>query len=153
MDRRTDRDVTQRERVARLDRCIDSARHLCANRNSLGRNDVTALTVRVAQKRQVRATVGVILDALDLRDHSVFRPLEIDDAVVVLVSTTLVTGRDVSLAIATGVRLLLLGQRGNGPALPEMLVNNLDDTPPTSGGRLDFYECHYLTSPAVKSIS
>ena len=62
-----DRDVAQRQRVARLDRRLGSRHQLRADRDALRRDHVAALAVGVEQQREVRAAVRVVLEPLDLR--------------------------------------------------------------------------------------
>src|SRR5262245_48742480 len=55
--RRPDRDVAKRQRIARLDRRIAARHQLIADLRALGRDDVAALAVDVAQERNVRRAV------------------------------------------------------------------------------------------------
>src|ERR1700712_448767 len=111
VDRRTDRDVAQRQVVARL----DVSRRTRLDRGALGhaerRDDVALLAVGVVQQRDAGGAVGVVLDVRDLGRHAVLVvATEVDDAVGALVATTLVTGGDPALVVAAA----LLGQRA-GP--------------------------------------
>src|SRR5690606_18094291 len=86
VDGRADRDVAQRQGVADLDRRFRTADEFHARRHALGRDDVATLAVHVAQQRQVRAAVRVVLDTLDLGRHAVLVATEIDLAIVLLVT-------------------------------------------------------------------
>jgi hypothetical protein len=90
MHRRADRDVAQRQRVARLDAGLAARLQLLAHRHAARRDDVAALAVGVAQQREVRAAVRVVLEPLDLRRDAVLVAAEVDDPVVVLVPAALV---------------------------------------------------------------
>src|SRR5690606_23712394 len=94
VDRRADRDVADRRRVAGTDRGLGSAHQHRARRHAARREDVAALAVGVAQRRQVSAAVRVVLEALDLRRDPVLVAAEIDDPVVRLVPAALVARGD-----------------------------------------------------------
>ena len=80
-----------------LDRRFRAAHRAAAPaRHALGRDDVAALAVGVAQQREVRAAVRVVLEALDLGRDAVLVAPEIDDAVVLLVAAALVARGDVA---------------------------------------------------------
>ena len=91
--------------------------------------------------------VRVVLDALDLRRNRVLVAHEIDDAVVVLVTTALVANRDVAVVVAAGVLHLRLEQRRFGPALVQVRMHDLDDRTAAGRRRLDFDDGHYAASP------
>src|SRR5690606_714486 len=101
-----DRDVLEREVVADLDvsRCavLDDVPLL----ELLGREDVALRAVDVVQQRDAGGAVRVVLDVSDLGVHAVLvAPLEVDDAVLALVPTTDVAGRDATRVVAaTGLR-------------------------------------------------
>src|SRR6185312_16172839 len=61
--RRADRDIAQRQRIAGLDRRIAARHQLIADLRALGRDDVAALAVDVAQERDVRRAVRIVFDA------------------------------------------------------------------------------------------
>src|SRR4029079_14567376 len=67
MHGRADRDVAQRQRVAGLDRRVGTRDHLLAGLQALGRDDVAALAVDVAQQRDVPGTVRIVFDPLHAR--------------------------------------------------------------------------------------
>src|SRR4051794_11355318 len=93
VDRRTDRDVAQRERVARLDVGALTARHVRADVEALGRQDVGLLAVGVVQQGDAAGAVRVVLDGRDLGGDAVLDALEVDDAVLALVPATTVARR------------------------------------------------------------
>src|SRR4051812_33067234 len=108
VDRRTDRDVAQRQVVAGLDVGRDPGLDRRALADALRRDDVALLAVRVVQQREARGAVGVVLDVGDLRRDAVLVvATEVDHAVGTLVATTLVPGGDPALVVAAA----LLGQR------------------------------------------
>src|SRR5215212_6494854 len=108
VDRRTDRDVAQRQVVARLDVGADARLDRGALLHAHRRDDVALLAVGVVQQRDPRSAVGVVLDVGDLRGDAVLVvATEVDHAVGTLVAATLVTGGDPALVVAAA----LLGQR------------------------------------------
>src|SRR6185369_4685073 len=108
---------------------------------------VAALTVGVDDESDVGAAVRVVLDALDLGRDRVLVADEIDDAIVVLVTATLVARRDVAVVVAAGVLHLRLEQRRFGPALVQVRMRDLDDRAPARRRRLDLDDGHYAPSP------
>ena len=115
-------------RVAGLDRRIRAGDHLVAGLQALRRDDVAALAVDVAQQRDVRGAVRIVLDALDARRDAFLVALEVDQAVMLLVATTDVAGGDAAVVVtATGLALRLeqrrmrralvqVGRRRRGPS-------------------------------------
>ena len=59
----------------------------------------------------LRGAVRIIFDALNLGGNAILVATEVDNAVVVLVTTALVTGGDVAVVVAAGVLDLLFQQR------------------------------------------
>ena len=73
-----------------------------------GGEDVALLAVEVVQQRDARVAVRVVLDRRDLRGHAVLVPLEVDEAVALLVTAAAVTRRHAAVRVATtGLRLRL----------------------------------------------
>src|SRR4029079_8945992 len=79
VDRRADRDVAQRQRVARLDRRFGSRHQLHADRDTARRDDVAPLAIRIQQERDVGAAVRIVFEALDRRRDAVLVALEVDE--------------------------------------------------------------------------
>src|SRR5690606_13970009 len=102
VDGRTDRDVPDRQRVARTNRGLGAAHQGGARGHAARRQDVATLAVRVQQQGQVRAAVRVVLDALDLGRDAVLVATEVHDPVVRLVAATAVTRGDVTQVVAPG---------------------------------------------------
>ena len=111
VDRRTHRDVADRQRVAGADRGFGAAQQRCADFQAARGDDVAALAVGVAHQCDVGRAVRVVLDALDLGRDAVLVAHEVDHAVVVLVATALVAGRDVAVVVAAGLLELGFQQR------------------------------------------
>ena len=93
---------------------------LHADRHALGRDDVTALAVGVAQQRDVRAAVRIVFETLDLGRDAVLVALEVDHAIVLLVTAALMAHGDVAVVVAAGVLGLALDQRVVRPALVQI---------------------------------
>jgi hypothetical protein len=87
-------------------------------------------------------TVWIVFNAFHFRWDSVFVTLEIHNAVVMLVTTTFVTGSDVTVVVTA--RFLVLGfqQRGVRFTFVEVITGNFDDA--TLTGRRWFHldDCH-----------
>src|ERR1700709_2586164 len=102
MDRRTNRDVADGQRVACANRRFRTRDQRLTPRHTLRRDDVLAFAVCVQNQRNVRATVRVILETLDLRRNTVLVATEIDETIVLLVTATFVTRRDAAAVVAAG---------------------------------------------------
>src|SRR5690606_14125663 len=71
VDRGTDRDVAQRQRVAGLDVGAMARLDVVADVQTFRGEDVRLLTVGVVEQRDAARAVRVVLDAGDLRGHAV----------------------------------------------------------------------------------
>src|SRR5690606_30960356 len=100
MDLRTDRDIPERHRVARLDRHVAAGLDRVADPDVLRREDVAPLAVRVEDQREVRAAVRVVFQPLDAPRNAVLVALEIDDPIVVLVAAAAVANGHTPLIVA-----------------------------------------------------
>src|SRR6516225_3489075 len=87
VNRCTDGDVADRQRVACADRSFRTRHQLLTNRHALRGDDVTALAVCVHDQRDVRATVRIVFQALNLCRNAILRATEVDDTIVLLVTT------------------------------------------------------------------
>jgi hypothetical protein len=76
-----------------------------------------ALAVGVAQQSDVRGTVRVVFDTLDLGRDTILVATEVDNTVVLLVTTADVTGGDVTVVVTASGLGLLFDQRANGRPL------------------------------------
>src|SRR5262249_11100303 len=85
-----DRDVAERERVARADLGAVAALEQVADLHLRGGEDVPLLAVEVVEQREASVAVGVVLDGRDLRRHAVLVAPEVDGAVLLLVPTAAV---------------------------------------------------------------
>src|SRR6516225_6928549 len=147
VDDRADRDVADGQRVAGLDRRFGAGQDRGTHFQAARSDDVAALAVGVADQRDVGGAVRVVLDGLDLGRDAVLVAHEVDDAVVVLVTTALVTDRDVAVVVAAGILLLRLEQRRLGLALVQVGVHDLHDGTAARRGRLEFDDGHLRSLP------
>ena len=73
--------------VAGLDRRVGAGHQTVSPTcDALGRDDVAALAIGVAKQRDVRGAVRIVLDALDPAGDAFLVALEVDDAIVLLVT-------------------------------------------------------------------
>src|SRR3954468_24519359 len=101
VDDRADRDVAQRQVVARLDVGRGAALDRVALLQLRRGDDVALLPVGEVQQRDARGAVRVVLDMRDLRRHAVLvRPAEVDQPVGTLVPAALVPGRHAPVDVA-----------------------------------------------------
>src|SRR6266852_5637542 len=144
VNRGADRDVPQRQGITRFDRRLHPGHELRAGSHTLGRDDVAALAVGIAEQCDVRAPVRIVFEPLDLGRNTVLVAAKIDDAVILLVPAALVAHRDVAVDVAAGLLGLLLDQGLIRPALVQIRIYELDELPPAGRGGSDFDERHGL---------
>src|SRR5262249_52110224 len=101
----------ERQAVARQDVDAvardDAVAHLEAERLQ----DVALLSVGIADQRDARRTVRVVLDRLDRGGDVLLVPLEVDDAIEPLVPAPALPRRDFTLVVAPTGAMQVLGQR------------------------------------------
>src|SRR3989338_2747948 len=155
MYRGADRDVAQRQGIARLDRRFRTAHQSSAGRDSLGGDDVTALAVGIAQQSQVGAAVRIVFQALDLGRDTVLVALEIHHAVMLLVAAPNMAGSDIGLIIAARGPGLFFQQRRDWLALVQIRVDQAHYGALPRSCWFQFNQCHddYPCSLAAKLIS
>ena len=87
----TYRYVAQGQTVTRLDGGIAAALDRITCTQTLGRDDVTTLTIRVQNQRNMRSPVRIVLNALNATADSIFITLEVNYAIVLFMTTTTMT--------------------------------------------------------------
>ena len=107
VNRRTDRDVSERQRVADAHRRLLSTLDRVADLESEWREDIALLAVLVVNECDAGAAVRVVFDGRDLAGDAVLVALEVDLPVELAIAAALVAHRDAPLVVASGVR----GQR------------------------------------------
>ena len=76
-----------------------------------GREDVALLAVRVVEQGDARGAVRIVLDRGDLRRNAALVALEVDVAVLLLVTAADEARGDAALGVAAAGLRLALGQR------------------------------------------
>ena len=100
VNHRAHRDVLDRQRVADLGLSIWPRHHPIAHLQAHRRQDVALLAVGVDNQGDARRPVRVILNRIDPPRHTKLVALEIDDAIGLLVTATLVANGQSSLDVA-----------------------------------------------------
>src|SRR5690606_32546911 len=121
-----DRDVADGQGIADADRGLRTGQQCGTHFDVARRNDVTTLAIGVAQQGNVGRAVWIVFDALHFGRDVVLGATKIHHPVVVLVTTTLVTNRDVTVVVATGLLELWLQQRRKTLTLVKVVTRNLD---------------------------
>ncbi|MCY1433711.1 hypothetical protein D9M71_497470 [compost metagenome] len=154
---RTNRNVAQRQAVANLDRRMGTGYQLIASTHALRRDDVATLAVCVLQQGNVSSAVRVIFDTLNGGSNAILVATEIDQTIVLLVSTADVASGDAAVVVTTTSLALLLDQRSVRSALVQVGIDHLDHETTASGSRLAFNDCHDAllpySAPLAKSRS
>ena len=146
MDDRTERNILQRKRVARLDVSLGTRLHHVADLEAVRREDVALLAVCVVQERNACAAVRIVLDRRDAGGDSVLRAFEVDDAIEPLVTAAAMAHSQFSLLVAPA-RLC----QANGEGLLRLvrcdLIEGRDRHEASAGRiRLKTLYCHVRTS-------
>src|SRR3569833_2112868 len=108
VDRGADGDVAQRQAVAGLDRRIARADQLRTGLDAFGRDNITAFAIGVYQQCDMGAAVRIVFQTLDHAGDADLVTTEIDDAIMLLVTATLMTHGDAAEVIAAAVFLVSL---------------------------------------------
>src|SRR5262245_3066022 len=98
---RAERNVPNRQTVARKNVGVFAAVNYLANFQSDRRNDVTLLTIDVGDERDIRRSIRIILDLSYASGHAVFVALEIDDAIEPLMTAATPPNRNPAVIVTT----------------------------------------------------
>src|SRR5678815_4019387 len=109
--RGTERHLGERQRVPGADVRARTRRDRVADGETFRVQDVALLAVRVRDERDARRTVRIVLDRRDRRGHAVLVALEVDDAVLALVTAAASPHGDVAVVVAAARLLDRLEQR------------------------------------------
>ena len=85
--------------------------NLHANGRTLGRNNITTLAVGIAQQGQMRAAIWIIFQTFDFRRNTILVATEINDTIMLLVATTLMTNRNAAMMVTASISRLAFQQR------------------------------------------
>ena len=135
VDYGTNRNVLDRQCVARLDVSAGGRNNSVANRQTLRCDDVALVAILVLNQRDVCGTVRVVFDGQDgsLDVHLV--ALEVNDSVLLLVTAALVTYGDSAIAVTAGMLLLLFQKALFRLDLGKTAVVNYGHVASRRGGR------------------
>ena len=127
--------------------------HLVAGLQALRRDDVATLAIDVAQQRDVRGAVGIVFDPLHARRDAFLVALEVDQAVMLLVATTDVTGGDATVVVTATAVALRLEQRRMRRALVQAGRHHADHRATAGRGGFECHQCHGLVPQAEAVIT
>src|SRR5690606_32171661 len=106
VDRRPERNLREREAVARLRAGVLAAHHRHPDGEVVRRDDVALLAVGIGEERDAGRPVRVVLDRGDPGGDAVLVvPLEVDDPVAALVAAALVARGDPAVVVAAALLL------------------------------------------------
>src|SRR5688572_9741020 len=142
-------DVAQRQAVAGTDLGAVPVLQGVADLHVLRGEHVALLAVEVVEEEDATVAVRVVLDGRDLGRHAVLVPLEVDDAVALLVAAALVSsGLAAVVVAATGV--VLRGQQGAlGRVLGDLREVGDRLEPTTGAGGLALAKGHVSSIPGT----
>src|ERR1035437_6436599 len=124
MDGRANRDVTQRQRITSPDWCLRATDQSSTCGDTLRCNDVATLTINIQQQRDIGATVWIVFQTLNRARNTILAALEIDQTVMLLVTTAHMTGSDMTVIVTTGRFGLLFQQSRNWLTFMQLLVDH-----------------------------
>ena len=110
---------------------------------TLRRDDVGQLAVGIADQRDERRAVGIVFEPLDLGRNIELAPLEVDDAIGLLVAAAAETHGDPASVVAAALRGLALGQRLDRLALVELAAVDDDELAKARRDRLECLQRHW----------
>ena len=102
VDNGADGDIGERQAVARLDVGACAAHHGVAHLQAFRSNDVALFAVLILHQRNVRGTVGVVLQRLDNGGHIHLVALKVNDAVLRAVAAAMMADGDAAQVVAAG---------------------------------------------------
>jgi hypothetical protein len=114
MNLRTYRHVAQGQTVAWLNRSFVSRENLISDFDTFGSNNITPLTVSVQNQGQMGTPIGVILQPLNLTQNPILIPPEINNTIVLTMTTALMARGNPTLVVAPPIFGLTLYQRPKG---------------------------------------
>ena len=110
-------DVPHRHAVARLYRCRIVGDHLVTNRQAFRCDDVPTFAIQVFDQEEVGGPIRIVFQTLDDTRDSDFIPFEIDNPVLLFVTTASMSFGNPTLVISSAVLVLFLDQSALGLAL------------------------------------
>src|SRR5574344_1133138 len=103
---------------------MGTGHQLLAGRNTFRSNDVTTLAVSILDQCNMGTAVRIVFDTLNNGWNAILVATEIDDAIMLLVATTDMTGSDATVVVTTTGLGLLFKQRRIRSTLVQLLVDH-----------------------------
>src|SRR5690606_11576458 len=131
---------------------------LITGRHAFRSDDVATLAVGILQQSDVCSTVRIVFDTLDSgRNPVLVVATEVDQTIVLLVTTANVASGDTTVVVTAASLRLLLEQRSVRSALVQLRADHFDDKAAAGGSRFAFNDCHdaplLYSALLAKSIS
>ena len=142
VDDRADGNVGERHRIAGLHVDLKAGDHLVAGRQTLRRDDVGLLAIRIFDQRDEARAVGIVFQPLDLGRDIELATLEVDDAIGLLVTAAAEAHGDPAGVVASALLGLADGQRLHRLALVELAAVDDDELSKARRDRLKCFERH-----------
>src|SRR5262245_47312800 len=137
-----ERDVLERQAVARLDLGVRTGLDELADPKAVGRDDVAALAVHIVEEGDARRAVRVVLDARHPRRDSGLVAAEVHQTVALLVAAADPARRHVSVVVTAAGLELALGERLDRLAARELGEVGQCGVPAGRGDGSEFPERH-----------
>ena len=122
-------------------------------RESLAVQDVALLAVRILDERDARGAVRIVLDLLHRADDAELVALEVDDAVLALVTAADAAHRDVAVIVAAAALLERLEQRLLGRRARDLGEIRDRAEARALGDRLELTNSHVLQPSKISIVS
>src|SRR6185436_19476342 len=101
MNLRAERNIDQRQSVARKNVGFRAAHDRLANFDSVGGDDVAFLTVEISDQDDMRRAVRIVFNLGYATGHTFFVALEIHDAIETFMTAATTTHRNASIVVAS----------------------------------------------------
>ncbi|OAM26017.1 hypothetical protein A7P95_09890 [Eikenella longinqua] len=103
----TYRNITDGQSITCFNRRLRTRNQYCTCFHITWRNNITALTICIAEQSNERSSIRIIFDTLNLSRDTIFITLKIHDTIMMLMATTLMASSDVSIVITASNRIFL----------------------------------------------
>jgi hypothetical protein len=136
----SNRDVSHRHTVTRLYRCRIVGDYVVTNRQAFRCDHVPTFAIQVFDQDKISGPIRIVFQALDDTRNPGFIPFEIDNPVLLLVTTASMPLGNPTLVISSTILVLFLDQPAIGLALVQPLGTNPNyETGAWRGGFMFYY--------------
>ena len=142
----TDGNITNRQSISNFNYSFRTGHQHCADLNAGRRNNVPTLAICITQQSNMSGTVRIIFNPFHFCRNAVFISFEIDNSIMMFMTTAFMAGSNMTIMITAGSRILLLNQCSVRCTFMQTICGYANHAATTSRGRLHFYNSHSIYS-------